>query len=302
MFKKTLIAAAIATVSASAVMADVSISGQVKVAVTDTDASDAAYTGTAVTVSDYAPSFDNSLTFKASDDLGNGMSAFAVLALDVDEFASDDGTDNNEAKDMLAGVKGSFGTIVAGRMELLTTSKVLSVMDMGAGTGGIESGNTIQGRANAMAYISPTVNGVHVAVAGTMSAAADTFENTNIAVFYDNGPLSIKVVSEDAVAANSDALVAAVTYSMGDLKVAYAMSDSDTAAEGTDNMYRLDYGMGNNVVTVGHLDDDTAGTANNDVTEVKLTHKLSKKTAVWAGVRDKKSGADQTHFGIITKF
>lgn len=290
MMKKTLIAAAIATVAAAPAMADVSISGQVKVAVTDTDA----YGSTAA--SEWAPSFDNSLTFKASDDLGNGMTAFTALAIDLDKMA--DTTAADEAKDMIAGVKGGFGTIVAGRMEMLTTSKVLSVMDMGAGTSGIESGNTIQGRANAIAYVSPTVNGFHVAFAGTMNGSDNGLtEHTNIAAFYDNGPLSIKVVAEDSTTANEDATVAALTYTVGDAKIALATSDHD--ADGRDNMYRLDYTMGNNVITLGQLDDDDA---NSDVTEFKLTHKLSKKTSVWVGARDKDSGADQTHFGIISKF
>jgi len=285
--KKTIIAAAIATVVAAPAMADVSVSGQVKVAVTDTD-NDA--------TKQWAPGFDNSLTFKSSEDLGNGMSAFATLAIDLDEMADTDAA--NEAKDMIAGVEGSFGTIVAGRMEMLTTSKVLSVMDMGGGTSGIESGNTIQGRANAIAYVSPTVNGFHVAVAGTMSGSdSGLTQHTNIAAFYDNGPLSIKVVKEDSTTANEDATVAALTYTMGNAKIALATSDHD--ADGRDNMVRLDYTMGNNVITLGQLDDDDA---NSDVTEVKLTHKLSKKTAVWVGNRDKDSGADQTHFGIITKF
>ncbi len=283
MFKKTVLAAAIATVSATA-MADVSISGQVKATLTDTDGGNTAM------------GYDNSLTFKASEDLGNGMSAFATLALDNDAGVG--------SKDQLAGLKGSFGTIIAGSIETLTEGKVGSLFDMGGANSGIESSlfNATE-RNNTIAYVSPTVNGFHVAIAGVVDNDNDEiFTSRDILVAYDNGPLSIKVSDLDVdstagVAANEVTAIAA-SYTMGDAKVTVGRVEDDVANE-EDTMMRLDYKMGNNTISIGTLDDDTA---NSDVNVYKLTHALSNKTKAYVGMRDKDSGADQTFVGMITKF
>ena len=284
MFKKTVLAAAIATVSATA-MADVSISGQVKATLTDTDGGNTAM------------GYDNSLTFKASEDLGNGMSAFATLALDNDAGVG--------SKDQLAGLKGSFGTIIAGSIETLTEGKVGSLFDMGGARSGIESSlfNATDGRNNTIAYVSPTVNGFHVAIAGVVDNNNDeTFTSRDILVAYDNGPLSIKVsdldVDETTGVALKEVTAIAASYTMGDAKVTVGRVEDDVANE-EDTMMRLDYKMGNNTISIGTLDDDTA---NKDVNVYKLNHALSNKTKAYVGMRDKDSGADQTFVGMITKF
>jgi len=305
MFKKTLIAAAVATLASSVAMADVSVSGAVKLTVGDTDGS----TG------DYAPSLNGSeLTFKASEDLGNGITAFAQTT--INNVAA--GTAGGPSyKDQKLGLKGSFGTIVGGRMETLTEGAVSSMMDDGASTHDantqLESNLTSLGRFNALAYVSPTVNGLHVAIAGTLDGTADAtddgdgmFRHTDIVVAYDNGPLSVKLaranVDGDAAAADTDVTTLAASYKVGDLKVAAmnVKSETDGSASVTDNMYRADYAMGNNVITLGLRDDD----AGDDLTTVKLTHKMSKRTALWLGHRSKDAAAagDVTHFGMIHKF
>jgi hypothetical protein len=66
MFKKTLIAAAVATVASTAAMADVTVSGAVESTLTSTDSANMVMTQ------------DAKLVFKASEDLGNGMTASAI--------------------------------------------------------------------------------------------------------------------------------------------------------------------------------------------------------------------------------
>jgi len=302
MFKKTLIAAAVATIASTAAMADVSISGQVKVTVADND------------TSDHAASLDNSLTFKSSEDLGNGLTGFAQITLDTD--VDTDTTASAEAavastgtieKDAKVGIKGGFGTVVIGRMETLTEGAVSSMMDDGGSHGNLETGLTSLGRYNAIAYVSPTVNGLHVAAAGTMDGTdSGMFKNTDVLVAYDNGPLSLKAArtSVEAGASDYDVTSLAASYKIGDLKLS-ALSvekDVDGGTSERDNMYRADYSMGNNSILLGRIDDDTA---NSDITTIKLTHKFSKRTAVWIGHRDKGTaiaGGDTTHFGMIQKF
>jgi predicted porin len=317
MFKKTLIAAAVATIASTAAMADVSISGQVKVTVADND------------TSDHAASLDNSLTFKSSEDLGNGLTGFAQITLDTDidtdttatggtvsQGASNSASALTDAtaattgtiqKDAKVGIKGGFGTVVIGRMETLTEGAVSSMMDDGGSHGNLETGLTELGRYNAIAYVSPTVNGLHVAAAGTMDGTdSGMFKNTDVLVAYDNGPLSLKAArtSVEAGASDYDVTSLAASYKIGDLKLS-ALSvekDVDGGTSERDNMYRADYSMGNNSILLGRIDDDTA---NSDITTIKLTHKFSKRTAVWIGHRDKGTaiaGGDTTHFGMIQKF
>jgi len=131
MFKKTLIAAAVATVASTAAMAgDSSVSGQVKYTLADTDGA----------ATDWAASFDNSITFKSTEDLGNGLTAFAQITIDTDVDTDTTATAATAVastgaieKDAKLGVKGAFGTIVAGRMEYLIQGAFSSKMDDGGG-------------------------------------------------------------------------------------------------------------------------------------------------------------------------
>jgi len=316
MFKKTLIAAAVATLASSVAMADVSVSGQVKTYFVTTDATSAGNNG-----KDWAPVTDTAIDFKASEDLGNGMSVFAQISLDTDAInasTTDTTTNQSSEKDSKLGLKGGFGTLVMGRMETLSEGAVSSMMDDG---GALES-PLITGfaRYDAIAYVSPTVNGLHAAIAGTTNGDAITttdkdgdgmFQHIDFVVAYDNGPLSVKVARADIDAAdnstaNYDVTTIAASYKIGALKVSAMNVEKDfddTTADLGDDIYRLDYTMGNNSILLGHRSHDAGtGGTNNDLTSLKLTHKLSARTAAWVGVRDVESGADQTHFGMIHKF
>ena len=320
MFKKTLIAAAVATLASSVAMADVSVSGQVKTYFVTTDATSAGDDG-----KDWAPVTDTAIDFKASEDLGNGLTAFAQITIDTDVDTDTTATADAAVastgtieKDSKLGLKGGFGTLVMGRMETLSEGAVSSMMDDG---GALES-PLITGfdRYDAIAYVSPTVNGLHAAIAGTTNGDAITttdkdgdgmFQHIDFVVAYDNGPLSVKVARADIDAAdnstaNYDVTTIAASYKIGALKVSAMNVEKDfddTTADLGDDIYRLDYTMGNNSILLGHRSHDagTGGTSN-DLTSLKLTHKLSARTAAWVGVRDVESGADQTHFGMIHKF
>jgi predicted porin len=293
--KKTLIAAGIAAViAAPAAMADVTVSGKVKMTYL------AAENGNTFT------QFDNALSFKASEDLGNGLSAFAEITLDADNMLSSADATAANHKDQKVGMKGAFGTVVTGRMETLTEGVVSARFDDGAKDHAAgdqtESGLTKLGRANAIAYISPTINGFHAAVAIVDSAADSSLSETgkDYALFYDNGPLSIAASRFDAYAGSSsdiDQVVA--SYTMGDAKISVGMVDKGS---NDDLLASLNYKLGGgNSLFVGYRDSDTAsGTA--DQTAVKLTHSFSKRTAVWVGYRNKDNTNDVGHAGIIHKF
>jgi len=298
--KKTMIAMAVAgVVAAPMASAEVAVSGYVEQTFTDTDGTGAAWTGSTST----------GIDFKASEDLGNGLTAFAQISLDTDNAngTNQDGAATDE-KDSKLGISGGFGTLVFGRMEDFTEGKVMSMMTLN-GTGAIEAAGNAGRTDDAVAYVSPTVAGFHVGLAGyAVTPDDDAFDATNVAVFYDNGPLSIKIADEDRDR-STQSLAIGASYTYGDLKISAVNVEWDDVggtptADNTDFMARLDYTMGNNKITLANLDDETgAGAAGTDVTALEVTHTMSSRTSVYAGVTDSDAvNADTTYVGMIHKF
>jgi len=298
MFKKTLIAMAVASVVAAPIAsADVKISGVVEQTFTDTDNSGEGYT---------ASTF-NMLNITASEDLGNGMSAFAKYNMLTKLGTSTDETNG----DMVVGISSGFGTIVAGTMEDFTEGKLAAMMDM-EGNGSTELAGNAGRTAGGLAYITPTVNGLHAGVAGYATAdGTDKFDATDIAVFYDNGPLSVKVaqetLSKDMTTGAEEQTTTSVgaSYAMGDMKVAVLHVGRDdqagtAGADSDDIMFKGSYKMGNNTLQLGYADDDSAG---KDITTVELIHKFSGRTSAYAGVTNNDvTGNDSTFVGMKHKF
>ena len=298
MFKKTLIAMSLAAVTGSA-MADVSVSGRVEQTFTDTDGNTTGLVG----------STDNHIVFSASEDLGNGMSAFAKVMLDTD---GQDGA----SKDEIVGLKGSFGTVFAGRFEAFVEGNVASTMTMN-GNAAIEQSTANVGRASqGIAYVSPTMNGLHIGVGGYASgdsSESEDFDAKEVAVFYANGPIDVKIARQTlnntlASTTFSETTTAiALAYTMGDAKVSYlrmANDDFNGTNDSVDNSYRLDYTMGANKITVAHLDDETtSGASGADVTALELTHSFSKRTQAYVGMTDSDTAStDTTYFGLQHSF
>ena len=298
--KKTIIAAAIATVIAAPAMADVSVSGVVEQTFTDTDS---------VTDTGLASGTDSGLTFKASEDLGNGLTAFAQISLDTDNQDSATRIGNSE-KDSKVGIKGGFGAVVVGRMEDFTEGVMAATMTLN-GTGAIELGGNATRNNGAVAYVSPTVNGFHAGVAGYTAAITgedDNFDATDIIVAYSNGPLTVMASQESMSAATAAALDTdeettsfAVKYGMGDLSAAALFVNRDAGATDSDDvMLRVDYKMGNNKITLAHADDESA---DNKIVGLELTHSMSKRTSAYVGMTDADAAnTDTTYFGMIHKF
>jgi len=309
MFKKTLIAAAVATLASSVAMADV-IGGKVKQTFTSTDSATAA-------TDQWAGGTDAFLTFKGSEDLGNGMSAFADIRMDLDDAAGALAT-----FDTKVGIKGGFGTVVAGRMEDFSESKVLSMVDVFSGQG-VELGGSNAGRNDdAVAYVSPSFNGLTVGVAGYAMAdgngsnnGSDSFDATDIALMYANGPLTVNVAVETIDQAIADAATVnmaekttsfGVGYTMGNLKMAAVYQDIENEAiagtltpanDHNDLMLAAVYTMGNNSIAVGWNENElTTGATDNNTTSVELRHNFSARTQAFVGATqdDFATAADET--------
>jgi predicted porin len=201
-----------------------------------------------------------------------------------------------------------------GRMEDFSESKVLGMADVFGGTSVELGGNNATRNDNGLAYISPTVNGLHVAIAGyaldsngtaanlgTEVAGAGTddindIDATDIAVMYSNGPLAVNIAQETTkdsnAATNNDEKITSfgVGYTMGDLKVSAVYQDIENAAfvaadDHNDTMLTAVYSMGNNSIALGWNEDElTTGATDNNTTALELRHNFSARTRAYVGM------------------
>jgi len=311
--KKTMIAMAVAgVVAAPMASADVSISGVIEQTFVNDDNSGQGWT---------ADTF-NMLNFQASEDLGDGMTAFAKWG-----FLDKDGRTGASMNggDATVGLKGDFGTVVLGTMEDFTEGKAMSRMTMNGTAAAIEVGNNNATRtAGGMAYVSPSISGVTVGLAGFAGQSTTGTENldaTDIMLHYVNGPLDIIMTQETkdkdgslTTGAEDDQKITTmgISYAFGDLKVGLLTVDEDNAGgisldDSDDVMMRADYTMGNNTFSIGHLNDEsstTAGvTSDVDITSVEVKHAFSARTNAYIGFKDHETADNNaTYVGLVHKF
>jgi predicted porin len=279
--KKTIIAAAVAAAASSVVVApaafaDVSISGMVNAEIMDRDTA-------TTTTNGYASSAVNTdLVLKGSEDLGNGMKASFTY-----HMYHDSGSDS--VADTKVALSGDFGTVVAGRMESLhegvaqafTNIDASHDLDVENTMYGSDAGNRVN---SAVAYVSPTVNGVHVAAAAIQGE--DFAGGNDIIVMYSaNGltafanRLNLDVDAGTGIATNDlTATAYGVGYKMGDLEVRAMTRNIEKGTLDNDSTFiGAKYTMGANTFAVGQVDDDTNG----DMTIWSVSHALSKNTSVY---------------------
>ena len=297
--KKTIIAAAIATVVAAPAMAEVNISGQVQVDKTYTDSDT---TG----ANQWSSGGDTKFAMTMSEDLGNGMTAFGKIGLDGDSSA---------AQDAIVGLKGSFGTVQLGRFEDFTKTKMDDTLDvMGASAASMDRAYGANRADGGVAYVSPTVSGFTVALGGYMDNTASTpkgFDATDFYVSYSNGPLTLQASQEnvdttltgtidddnDTETATADRKTNSFTakYAIGDLSLGlYSGKQENGATDEKTNGAVIAYSMGSNVISIGMIDDDNGSSADYDATAISLKHKLSGRTYATIGMRDANGTNDDT--------
>jgi len=299
--KKTLIAMAVAGVVAAPIAsADVAVSGKVEQNFTWTDSSTSAS-------DEMVGGSDVLLVFKASEDLGNGLSAFADIRTDYD------GANGAQATmDTKVGLTGGFGTVVVGRMEDFSEGKVLSMVDVfGGGTGVELGGDNATRQDNGFAYVSPSFSGLTIGVAGyALDDTANDIEDvdaTDVALMYANGPVVVNLSQEeykdDTGADNEEITSLGVSYAAGDLKVAAVYQDIDNAAnvatsDHEDVMIAATYNMGgNNSIAVGWNENELlTGATEKNTTAVEFRHNFSSRTRAYIGMTsdDFATTADET--------
>jgi len=239
--KKTLLTASVAALVAApaASFADVTISGNViQEFVTDSDD-----IGTSEDGLESASAVD--LVFSVSEDLGNGMSAFAKI-----HTLRDNGGSGNA--NQVVGLKGDFGTFTVGRMENFSESKL-------AGPTWVESTDAIGIEPNGaydtkraeggIAYVSPSFNGLTFGVQGyalpNMGSNATSLTITTITTIASGATTAITVSGSTATIglsnasskdadANIDATDVMIEYANAGLTVRVARENVDSKVYGSD--------------------------------------------------------------------
>jgi hypothetical protein len=300
--KKTIIASAVAAaVAAPAAFADVSISGQINVEFYKSDAI-VKSNGTNTAADDLAFDRNTDLVFKASEDLGNGMKAFATISL-VDDKASSTASSGdaglNSASTNIVGLSGDFGTVTFGKQEMWTESAAAAMAANDAADYlSNEVSTSLGASAEATAiYTSPSFNGVTVVLGGRGNTGNDDFDTTEVGVQYAANGLTVRAANIDN--GTTENTIMGVSYTMGDITVGVVNQDNKTNTE-DETWYGASYTMGANTIAVSTTNSNTAA---NDDTILSLKHALSKNTAVYlVHENDGTANADTTLVGMQVKF
>ncbi len=269
------------------------------------------------------------LGFKGEEALGNGIKAVFNLEyqlyIDKNQGVGANGANGFNTRQSFVGLTGNFGTVVGGRLKAPGDA-------ITAGMDSTDQSNTFSALApmnsfigatshavlnNAVAYVSPTVNGLTFlgaystggAVAGDgVPSAKDPERIIGFRVSYDMGPLSLAYahhrLNDLANVAGNDQRehIFGATYDLGVAKLfttyqtvknvakAKALSLGATVPVGND-LLRVQYALGN------------PNGSNNDATGygIRFDHNLSKRTFAYVGygriATDSGAGASAPSFG-----
>ena len=300
--KKTIIAAAVAAVAATpAAFADVSISGNVVSEIVDNTNGDL---GSATAGTKVGSQNAVDIVFKASEDLGNGMKASAVV-----HMLEDNGSDGNA--DATVALSGDFGTIKMGRMEPFIEGQVVSQASFDASDAlSIENAQQSSKRSEGGVRYTNSMGAFSFGVEAFSTeegtdATGDDFSMTAVMAKYSANGLTVTVANENrsttaSGSAKGDTTAIAVNYKMGDMSFTVVNQDSDQAAK-DDTVYGMTYKMGNNTFGIGKRSSDAA---NEDDGIISVKHSLSKNT--WVGLThlmdDSASVDDRTALTLGMKF
>jgi predicted porin len=326
----TLAVAGVLGVAPALSTADVKVYGKAQVQIESVDRDTAA--GSQVSVND---DYGNSrLGFKATEDLGNGLTGIAVMEFSVDPSAIS-GVGGRES---WVGLKGSFGTVSAGTLKSaykytggVKYDPFVATPLQARGNGGM-SGNSPSYSAagggagafghngylaNSLGYSTPKMNGFSAMATyspdETSTATGASDGDYSLSVKYDAGNFEVfaKAVNNDTNSAATDYSSTAVggQFRMGDHKfsVQYEMTDPAGTADPTFLFLGWQGKFGNNklVAQYGMYDSD----GGNDATYYALgaIHSFSKTTRLFGGYSATdvdNAGADRTAFtvGMVKDF
>jgi len=280
----------------------------------------------------YVSSQTSRVGVKGSEDLGGGMKAIYGMEWGVD--LTGDGGDMGE-RNRYVGLSGDFGTVLAGKHD--TPYKMVGSADVFADTladsqnnGGIIGYNGFDNRANnAVAYVSPSLSGWTILVAGVAGEQDAAGQKANgltdaisagvkgsvgpvkVGLGYETFSTDLTGLAEDKTATKLD-----LGYKMGTLGLGLTVESSNNGTNTKQDLGTLasvTYGMGANTIALQYgsvsLDDANKSTTADDHTlaAIGLVHSFSKATNVYAAYAsfDSKIDAQDASgftFGLNTQF
>jgi len=277
--KKTIVAAAVAALTAAPAFADVTISGAVQI---EAGERNAASSGAAT--SNYTTKSD--IFFKGSEDLGNGMKAGFVI-----QRTADDASAISTSSDRFVTLSSDMGTLKAGTFEQYIEGSIgASAANDPAHDVSNEISDGESAAQNGMAIEMSPMGGLTVGY-----QAGDSSDTVYAA--YSNGGLTVKAAQESGNGSR-DVTAMSAQFAMDGLKARVVTVDDDNGDAPV--WMGVDYTMGANNIAVSKVTD---GTNDGDMT-VSLKHSLSKRTNVYIahGSDDSDSTRDETLVGIKHSF
>jgi predicted porin len=298
--KKSLIAAAVAAaiVAPAAANANVVIYGRVHVSIDNYDAEgDSQWE---------VNSRASRIGFKGTEDLGNGLSLIWKAETTYD-FA--DGGAWGSGRNAYIGLAGDWGTFLYGRHD--TPYKMAyyaggvemmadTVLDFGD-TGELDISRVRA--SNAIAYVSPNMNGLTIAAA-IVPGEGNNFDNgtgladaVSVSGMYSNNGLKLAAAYED-LGSNDTKFMVTAGYTMNNVTVAGLYQDYED-----DKSLLLSAGiaMGNNnfVLKYGQTDWD-GGSDDTTMWGIGAEHNLSKRTKAYVGYAsvDEANSSTETAFSV----
>ena len=172
----------------------------------------------------------------------------------------------NAGGKVFTGLKGSFGKVSIGKMELLVESKVNSMASNDASDYlSNEVTSAVGATANStIVYTSPAMNGITVGLGARAESVGDDLDKTEIMVEYKAGGLLLRAASADDNGTDTTAM--GVKFSMGSWTVGAVTVDENNVDE---SWVGASYKMGNNTFALSTRNSDTAA---NEDTIVSMKH------------------------------
>lgn len=234
------------------------------------------------------------LGFKGSEDLGGGLKLLYKMEGTVDMDGSGVFAFN---RDTYIGLKGGFGTVLAGRMNSAyknATGKYDMFADMYGDITGTGTHSAADTREQSIKYEN-NFGGVKLAVslAPSEQGSPNDEMGNSIGVNFKAGPVNVAIASVtcgdacDAGDVKDSALKVGVQWKGGPHKVNFlheTFEDDSTSAERTAMTIQYGMKMGKNTFQVSHTMVETdPGTSATETTQtsVALVHKMSKSTKVY---------------------
>jgi len=296
--KKSLIAlAALAVVTAASAQSTVTLSGAVSMGLQQTGATVAAQTNQ---VAGSDTSSVNLFQFTASEDLGGGMTATAVIQNRLSALNTDLVTG-----DIYVQLSGGFGVIRAGKYTFNSNSSNNAFASRTITT--LAGAGQALGTNNTLQYTTPSFNGLTATLAYQPNNVATGSNGTGMKVNYAAGPLAVQLSTSRAgqleitggtarvntLGASYDLGVAKIFVNTFDQTAGATISNSTGAAytgnttallDNTGTSFSIAVPMGAATLKAGIIDRTVAtGVATDiDKTSIGVDYALSKRTMLIA--------------------